>query len=341
MKTTIPFPAFCLVTAFFAQAAFADRIVPLEGRPINGTILLMNETKVSIDTGGGKKEEIAANKIESTSFDGEPSALGSARAAVKGGRSSDALEYLQKVDPKKLPDNPYLKQDYEYLLASVKGMLAMSDSSDAKEAENALALFIKSNQRNYHYYDAVQIYGDLLVSRGKFEQAKKAYEVLSKAPWPEYNLKARVALGNTLISEKKIADARKNFEEVAASGESTPDAEAQKQLAQVGIARCLIGEKKSEDAVKLLEEIASKANPENTLLQAAVYSTLGSAYETSSKNSNAIVAYTSVDVLYPSAGPDHIASLRALSGLWRKTGRIDRAEAVEKKLKDLYNLDVK
>ncbi len=329
-----------LLFACCTVPAFADRIVPYEGRTVNGKIILMTKERVSFEV-GDRKVDVDANKIESISFDGEPGQMNSARASIKGSRVSEAFDTLSKIDAAKLPNNPYLKQDYEYLLAYCVGYLALTEGGDLAEAEKRLDQFLKANERHYHYYDAYQLYGDILVARSKPDEAEKAYAVLAKAPWPEYNLKAKVALGNAQVGDKNVAAARKNFQEVLDSKETTASAEAQKQLAQVGMARCLVAENKAAEGVKLLEEAAGKANPENVSLQAAIFAALGDAYEKSDKTGFAIVAYTSVDVLYPGARVDHIASLRALSDLWRKQGRIDRAEDVEKKLKDVYNLTVK
>lgn len=339
------FTVFCLVfscVSFSVSTLRADRIARVEGRPLTGKVLLMNNQRVSIDLGGNKKEDVAANMIESIAFDGEPSAMVSARSAIRGGRTDEALEYLKKVDVSKLPgDPPYIKLDYDYMYAWTVGTLALSETADIEEAEKTLANFLKDGSRHYRFYEACRLYGDVLAVQGKFGEAKKAYENLAKAPWPEYNLAAKVSLGNTAVSENRIPDARKLYEEVIAT-DAGEDAYilAQKQFAQVGLARCLIGENKADEAMKILEELGARTNPENTALQAAVFATLGSAYEKQNKPGYAIIAYTSVDVLYPSARNEHIASLRALSALYRKTGRTDRAETVEKKLKDMYNLSV-
>ena len=342
MKTNLRHSTWLLAILILltASVAAADRINLIEGRPFNGTIVGVTRERVSIDL-DNKKEEVAANMIESTVYEGEPSGINAARIAIRNSRMDEALDALSKVDAAKLPDNAYIKQDYAFLLAYVKGQLALTESGDLKEAENAVASFIKDHSRSYHYYEACQLYGDILVTAGKFEQAKKAYDALSKAPWPEYSLKAKVALGNAEISENKIAEARKLFDEVIKAQDDSSQVETQKHLAQVGLSKCLVAENKIDQAVKELEAFIAKTNPENTVLQATIYNALGFAYEKADNAAFAINAYLSVDVLYSGARNEHIAALRSLSLLWRKTGRNDRAEEVEKRLKEMYNLAVK
>jgi tetratricopeptide (TPR) repeat protein len=324
---------------FTATSFAADRITLTEGRPLAGTIVNVTAEKVSIET-NSKTEEIDANKIVTIIYDHEPTGLNTVRTAIRNNQMTEALEALNKIDITKLPNNPYMKQEYAYLMAYIKSQLALTTSADPKEAETLLITFLQQNKKSYHYYEICQIYGKLLSMEGKSALAKKAYEQLAKAPWEEYNLTAKIELGNAAITENKTEEARQLFEEVANIQTVSQTAEDQKALAKVGIAKCNIAENKLEEAIKQLETYIATTNPENTPLQATLYTTLGKAYEKANKPQYAINAYLSVDILYSNARAEHITALKSLQNLWQKTGRKDRAEETEKRLKELYKISV-
>ncbi|MDR3108346.1 MAG: hypothetical protein LBU65_01485 [Planctomycetaceae bacterium] len=330
----------CFALLFTTVSLAADRITLIEGRPLVGTIVNVTAEKVSIET-NSKTEEVDANKIVATIYDREPTGLNAVRTAIRNNQITDALEALNKIDVTKLPNNPpYMKQEYAYQMAYVKSQLALTESADPKEAETLLVTFLQQNKKSYHYYEICQIYGKLLSMEGKSALAKKAYEQLAKAPWAEYNLTAKIELGNAAITENKIEEARQLFEDVANIQTVSQIAEDQKALAKVGIAKCNIAENKLEEAIKQLETYIATTNPENTPLQATLYTTLGKAYEKANKPQYAINAYLSVDILYSNARTEHITALKSLQNLWQKTGRKDRAEETEKRLKELYKISV-
>ena len=336
---------FSLFTVFFIFAfvdvLLADRVVMLEGkgRPVTGAIILITAEKVTVDV-KGEKQEIAANIIATTSFDGEPAPLTSARNAVINSRMQEAIDALAKVEPNTLTKEG-MKQDYAYLLAYAKAKLVLAGGGDAADAEKELLDFLKNDKTSYHYFEICEVYGDLMVQLGRFDDAKKSYAVLAKAPWPEYSLKATVSLGMAEVYEGKAAEARKNFETVIASTDDSPQAERQKSIANIGLALCLVADKKYDEAVKSLERIAREAGSEDSSFQALVYNSLGSAYNQADKPRDAVLAYMHTDILFSAARSEHIKALTELSKLWKKIQRNDRADDVAKRLKDQYNIAVK
>ncbi len=327
--------------SLFVDVALADRITMFEGkgRPVTGSVILITPEKVTVDI-KGEKQEIPANVIAATMFEGEPSALTSARNAVTGSRMQEAIDGLAKVDQKTLT-NDGMKQDYAYCLAYAKVKLVLAGGGDAADAEKELLNFIKNFKTSYHYYEICEVYGDLMVQQSRFEDAKKSYAVLAKAPWPEYSLKATVALGMAEINEKKADSAKANFESVIASTDNSPQAERQKSIAKIGLALCLVDEKKFDEAIKTLEQIAREAGSEDSSFQALVYNSLGNAYDQAGKPRDAVLAYMHTDILFSAARSEHIKALMELAKLWKKIQRTDRAEDVAKRLKDQYNIVAK
>jgi tetratricopeptide (TPR) repeat protein len=319
----------------------ADRITVQEGKGknVSGTILAVNAEKVTIDV-RGEKQEIPANIIVSTEYDNEPSGLKATRTAFDGSRMPETLEALAKVDPKTLT-KPELKQEFDYFTAAAKTKSVLAGSGDLADAEKSLLDFIKNNKNSYHYFEICEYYGDLMVQAGKFDDAKKSYAALAKAPWSEYSLKATVSLGMAEITEKKTDSARKNFETVIKSEDNSEQAERLKNIAKIGQALCLTSEKKYDEAVKMLEEIAKNSSGEDSVFQSLVYNSLGLTYEQAGKPRDAILAYMHTDILFSSARSEHIKALQELSKLWKQVKRNERADETAKRLKSIYNIDTK
>jgi predicted negative regulator of RcsB-dependent stress response len=331
----------CFVILMFSSVVLADRITVEEGKGKNltGSILAVNAEKVTIDV-RGEKQEVPANIISSTVYEGEPSLLNTARTAFSGSRMTEALEALAKIDPKTLT-KPTMKQDFDYFAAASKTKLVLTGSGDAADAEKSLLDFIKNNKNSYHYYEICELYGDLMVQVGKFDDAKKSYAALAKAPWAEYSLKAAVSLGMAEVTEKKTDSARKNFETVIQSEDASEQAERLKGIAKVGLALCLTSEKKYDEAIKILEEIAKNPGSEDSIFQSLVYNSLGLTYEQAGKPRDAILAYMHTDILFSSARSEHIKALQELSKLWKQVKRNERAEETDKRLKTIYNISTK
>ena len=344
MKRFLLFFVFSAVSlSCFVNVLSADRVALIDGRgrPLEGTIIRITAEQVTLQDSRNRQQEIPANTIAWTSFEGEPSALSSSRVSVNGGRMEEALAALAKVDLKELTGDG-MRQDYAYFLAYAKAKLVLSGGGrDAEEAKTALDDFRRRNRASYHYYEICELYGDLMAQLGRFDDAKESYADLAKAPWPEYKLKALVALGMTEISEGKADSARKNFETVMASTDTSPQTERQKSLARIGLALCLVADKKYDEALTALEEIAKEAGNEDALFQARVYNSLGSAYDQADRPHEAALAYVHTDILFSSARGEHIKSLTELHRLWTKIQHSGRAAEVAKRLKDLYEITVK
>lgn len=329
------------IVAVSTSQAPADRILIQEGRGrnITGTVVGINAERVTVDV-RGERQDVPANIVVSIAFDKEPSALAAARSAVTGSRMTEALEALEKLDPATL-ENIAMRQEYDYFLASSKALLVLSGSAAAADAEKALLDFINNHKNSCHYYEICELYGDVMVQMGKFEDAKKSYAVLAQAPWPEYSLKATVSLGMAEVNEKKTDAARKNFNSVIQTRDDSEQAERLKGMAKVGLALCLVAEKKYDEAIQSLEDIAREATDEDSAFQSLIYNSLGSAYEQAGKPNQAVMSYLYTDILFSASRNEHIKALTELAKLWRKVRRNDRAEAVDKKLRDLYNIPVR
>ena len=87
----------------------------------------------------------------------------------------------------------FIKQDIEFYQAYCAAKLALSGEGQIIDAGRQLNSFVHNYPNNFHYLDACEMMGDLLMASGRFESAEKQYAELAKAPWPDYKMRAAVA----------------------------------------------------------------------------------------------------------------------------------------------------
>ena len=299
-----------------------------------GRITQMSALAVSIDKNGVVKE-VPVNEIEYIVFDGEPSPLNAARSGIRTGRYEDALEALGRIDLTTIQRKEIL-QDIQFFKALCEARLALAGNGEIKEAGKEMVGFVNAQRDSYHWLKANEIVGDLLVALRSYAAAQKYYATVGQAPWPDYKMRAGVALGRAQLAEGKTADAMKTFQSVAAMEGQGEQADYQKLAATLGQARCLAAEKKYDEAVKIAEEIIAKADPEATELNAEAYNTLGTALKKAGKTKDALLAFLHVDVLYFAVPEAHAEALANLAQLWKEVRKMDRAEQAEQTLVQRY-----
>ena len=199
-----------------------------------------------------------------------------------------------------------------------------------------LNAFVKDYPDSYHWLKANEVVGDLLVANKSFGAAAVFYDKLAKTPWPDYQMKAKVAIGQARIAEGKPAEAMQAFDDVLAAKATDAAAETQKLYARLGKGRCLALQNKPDEAVKLAEDIIAAANPEQTRLLARAYNVLGTAHRQAKKPGDALLAFLHVDVLYFSSPEDHAEALANLAELWNEVHKPERAVQARATLMQRY-----
>ncbi|MBN2023766.1 MAG: tetratricopeptide repeat protein [Pirellulales bacterium] len=316
-----------------AAPAGALDTVRLGKTPLAGQITGMTAQQVTLDRQTGS-ENISVDRITAVYFEGEPPALNLARVAVANGRFEDAQEILSKIDASALP-NRYVVEDVEYYKALCAARLALGGKGTIREAGGQMARFVANYRDSYHWYEANELVGDLLVANRQFAAAVKYYAVVGSAPWPRYKMRSDVAVGRALLAEGKTADALAAFDKVLAAA-ADPQSEEVRQLAQLGKARCLAEQGQTDQAVQLVQEILAKSDPENAVLNAQAYNALGAALRKAQKTQDALLAFLHVHLLYFSSGEDHAEALANLAELWNDTRQPQRAAEARELLKQRY-----
>jgi len=318
-----------------AAAATTDRVKLARGNE-SGEVSEMSPLEVTLNRGGSVGKKIPVNQIKSIQFDGEPPELAQARVNLANGAYAKAQQLLEKIDAAQVKRDA-IKQDLEFYQAYVAARLALSGEGEIIDAGRRLNTFVRSYPNNYHYLEASEIMGDLLMASGRFEPAQKQYAELAKAPWPDYKIRAAVSTGRALQAQNKHTEAVGQFDAALAIGDDgIADAQAQKQAATLGKAVSLAETGKIDEAVTIMEKIIESSDPNQKDLSARAYNALGSCYEKGKRNKDALLAFLHVDVLYNTVPDAHAEALSHLVTLWKSVGQDERSREAREQLQQRY-----
>jgi tetratricopeptide (TPR) repeat protein len=302
--------------------------------PLRGEIKVMTPVEVELKLGAGTKK-VSVNEIVYISYDSEPAGLKTGRIALLAGRYEDALTSLEKVGAEE-QNRPEIKQDVEFYTALCRAELALGGSGDVIAAGRLMAAFVKTHKGSYHWLKANEVVGDLLVANGQHEQAEKYYAELGKAPWPDYQMRAGVAVGRARLAQKKTAEALDSFESVLKSDATGELAQLERLAATVGKARCQIANQQYDEAIKTVNDVIAKIDPEQVELNARAYNALGTALKDAGRVKEALLAFLHVDVLYFTVPEQHAEALANLAELWEKARKPERADRARRTLEERY-----
>lgn len=313
-----------------------DTVKTLSGS-VAGDIIKMSPVEVTVKQ-PALERKVPVNEIQSILYSDEPSSLNLARTQLNGGRYQDALDTLS--DPKKIDlgqiERAVIKQDVEFFKAMCAAKLALGGSGEIKAAGKVLFEFLKNNEGSYHFLEANELMGDLLVADGKFADAEPYYAKLGDAPWPDYKMRSGVAIGRLQLAQKQVDAAEKTFDRVLAIQAEGAQADFQRLNAKLGKARCMAEKNQAAEAKKMVEEIIEAADPEYQDLHARAYNTLGTIERKSGRTIAAALAFLHVDKLYFSDPEQHAEALANLEPLWNELHKPERAMKARQLLDTRY-----
>jgi tetratricopeptide (TPR) repeat protein len=323
--------AMCLTVVAAARAADT---VHTTSKTLRGRVAATSTTDVSLDN-GIRTEKIPVPEIVSVVYGDEPSSLSGARISVANRRFEDALATLQKINLDEVPQAE-IKQDIEFYTAYCAAQLALQGNGDIPSAGTQMANFVNKHRNSFHWLKANEVVGDLLVAMGKYAPAEAFYAKLARAPWPEFQMRAGVLIGRTLLARGKAAEALKQFEGVLAADGAGPGAQTQRLAATLGKARCLAEAGEHDEAVAMIQDVIAKADPEDTPLLAQAYNALGAVNRKAGRTDDALLAFLHVDVLFFTAPDAHAEALANLAELWNEAHKPERALQADQTLKTRY-----
>jgi tetratricopeptide (TPR) repeat protein len=286
-------------------------------------------------TASGIPRSFEVKDIVKVTFGAEPDALRAAREKVLAGDYEAAQAQLAKIDMAKVTTEP-VKQDIDFYQALCMAKLALGEQAEKPKAASLMFKFKKENPNSYHFFEAVQVLGDLSVALGRFDMASGFYGELAKAPWQEYQLKAVILESHSLMAAGKYPEALAKFEQVINSSLTVGEITEQKMYATVGKAQCLAATGKADAGIKLLEEIIAGQDSSDGKLFGRTYNALGACYAKAGKPKDAVLAYLHTDLLFNSDADAHAESLYYLSKLWGDINQPDRGKRARDTLQNSY-----
>ena len=303
---------------------------------VAGRIVAIGPAEIQMELGqtGNVSKTIPVNQVQTVFFDGEPSELKSAKTHFLAGRYAEALAALERI--KQESSRAEIRQDIEFYKGLCAAKLALAGNGKIADAGRLMRAFADANDTSYHYFEASQCVGDLLVAVGQYAAAAPYYGRLEKAPWPDYPMRAGVAQGRALLAQGKIDEAQAAFDRVITSEAKDSPTKEQQTLAKLGKAAALAASKKPDDAIKMVDEILKTADPEDAPLLARAYDVLGTAHRQAGRTKEALFAFLHVDLLYPSVPEAHAEALANLAELWEQLHMVDRANRARKTLEEQY-----
>jgi tetratricopeptide (TPR) repeat protein len=314
--------------------AAADKVRLAKGSE-SGEVSDMTPLSVTLNKGQPGAKTVDVNQIKLITFEGEPSELSQARVNATNGSFAKADQLLGKIDISQIRRD-FIKQDVEFYQAYAAAKRAENGDGEIVDAGKKLNAFVKSYPNSFHYLEASELMGDLLMLSGRFENAQKQFAELSKAPWPAYKMRAAVAIGRSLQAQNKHAEAIQQFDLALALADDSPDSQTQKLTATLGKAVSLAETGKAEEAIGMIEKIIQDADPQQRELHARAYDALGTCYEKAGKTKDALFAFLHVDVLYGTVPDAHAEALYHLIPLWKAIGKDDRSREARETLQQKY-----
>jgi tetratricopeptide (TPR) repeat protein len=321
-----------------AGAQQLDSVVGSRGTPTFGTVAEMTRDQVTMETRQGKKQ-FAVNEIQKITFGDEPAELRRARESILRGQLESARADLDRIVVSDVRRKEAV-QDIEFYKGYCDGRLALSGGGDKGAAVRQLRTFLEdpANENSYHYYEVVELLGDLAVGLSSYDNAVKYYDMLAEAPWPDYQMEAAVLSARAMVANGKFDEAAAKYESALAMGIDDARARELKQFATIGKAVCLAETGKPDEGAAMVTSIIaendSQANPE---LFGRAYNALGTCHLKADRPKEALLAFLHVDLLFYQDPDVHAEALYYLSDLWGAVNESDRAVRTRSLLKSRYS----
>lgn len=310
-----------------------DRVRTSKGTE-SGEVTKVSATEVTVSKGSVSKQ-IPVSEIESVQFGDEPSELRQARVNARNGDYRSALDTLRAVNVRDIA-NPFVQKELEFYKAYSQAKLALMGEGDVAAAGRDLNTFAKQNKQNHHYFQAMELLGDLLVAAGRYGPAERMYLELAKAPFPVYKARAAVLVGQALQGQDKHAEAIEKFDAALRIVGDAPEGKSQSLAAKLGKAVSLSASGDVDAGVAAVQAVLRDAEPEQDQLLATAYAALGSCYLKAGREKDALFAYLHVDLLFANVPELHAEALFHLASLWESTGKPQQAREARATLKQRY-----
>ncbi len=334
LYSKIVLSVFSTLMTFGASVVAEDRIFPSAGGRVSGKITEATKDNIIIEA-NGKTQKFAPNDVVRVQFDGEPQPLARAKEFVSNGQLEPAMLEIKKVDAASLMTDDH-KKEFAYYKWFIEGRLALIGKGDAAGAVKGLLAFAKENPQTFHFYEMTENLGNLASSLGNFDRAAVYYAALAKSPVREVQVRGKYLEGRSLLTQQKVAEAKKAFSDVSGVSGDTPAIARTKKLAVVALARCEAISGDAPAAVESLQKLVKENDSTDGELFANIYNAQGECLAKMEQNEGAVLAFLHTDLLFSNQPDSHAEALYHLSSLWTKLGEPQRAADAKARLLSLY-----
>ena len=286
--------------------------------------------------------KIGVSDIVMIQFSDEPQDLIEAKRRLVKNNFVGALEAIQQVDEDEIQSaSVAVRGEYAYVRAVAGGHVAMGAAGKISSALSSIKNVIDQFTRSIHYYELLEVAGDLEQALGRYDEAASWYKKIALGP-PPMVVRAGRLKGDVLAAEGRHLEAITEFEKVQSVDLVGGFVEQEKMMACLGQAESLLSLGRFSEAASLIRTMLSGSHPEEVpiatthVLLGNAYSLLGRALAEMKQDQDALIAYLTVDLVYGDAPETHAEALFQLFQLWNRGGYPRRAEEVRKKLMKTY-----
>jgi len=299
-----------------------------------GKIVSMTATVINFEPQRTGPTEISANEITRIIFENSPDSLLAAQKAILDGDYEKAIEVLKKETTE--GKRREVAEEIAFCRAYSTAQLAISGAADPIEASKQMFAFITNSTNSFHYLKACELMGDICVTLGKFADAQKYYAKLGQAPWPDYKIRAQVALGRSYLSQNNATAADNAYDEALNIDTPGELADAQRTAARIGKARCMILAGKTDMALRSLNQILDQTEEKQTEINAMAYNALGTALRKAGKPKEAILAFLHVHLAYYTQSDLDAEAVANLEKLFTETHKPNHSRDMREILDEKY-----
>jgi tetratricopeptide (TPR) repeat protein len=324
-----------------AVSAPPDKVVTPE-EILFGRIQSTSPNAIDFEGQTGGRRQIGVDELVSMQFGEEPRALTDARRDLLEGNYAAALAGVTGISSGDLEGGAVeIRADYDYVRAAAEARQALASDTPSRPARDAVEAFLKRYSRTIRRYEMIELAGQLALASGDRGDAIAWYQQLASGP-PAFAIRAARLEGEAWLVEHDTDEAMEAFDRGLAIRSGDAASRQEKLATELGRAACLIEQGQPAEAVVLVRQVLAKAEPpaeadvQATQTVARGYVLLGDGYLAADEPQDALLAYLTVDLVYPRAARFHAESLFRLVKLWSVGGFPQRAAEARRRLEALY-----
>ena len=323
------------------RAVAADQLVTSEGTMF-GTITDISPDAIDFDGTRGGRQKISVADIVMVQFGDEPRAVTDAKRLLLEDDYAAALAALAGVETADLDEAVVaIRAEGDYVRAAATAGQALATGTELPAAQQLVEGFLDRYSRTIHRYAMLELAGRLALAAGDVEAAIARYQELASGP-PAVAIRAARLEGDALLGAGQPQEATAAFQRALAIRAGDAASQREKWAAELGVAGSLVTQQRPVEAVAAIRQVLAAAevpasgDRQAERLIAAGYGLLGKACLAADQQQDALVAYLTVDLVYPSDPGLHAEALAHLVALWREGGYPQRAAEARRRLEQQY-----